>query len=195
MHLQNGSLKTIALAATSIFAGCGAPASQSATNQSAVAACPPNVSGTPIAVPSGNALLFGLDATGVQIYTCAAGATGYAWTFTAPRANLFDSDGELVAKHFAGPTWQSVEDESSVVGSKIGALTKDPSSIPWLLLKAVSHTGDGDFSEVTYVQRVFTSGGLAPASGCGAQTAGSVADVPYMATYYFYRAGDGGGCR
>ena len=68
------------------------------------------------------------------------------------------------------------------------AITADPTAIPELLLKAVSHSGDGRMSGVTYVQRLDTVGGLAPTAGC--DTAGATARVDYTATYYFYAAND-----
>jgi hypothetical protein len=40
---------------------------------------------------------------------------------------------------------------------------------------------------VTFVQRVQTSGGVAPSSGCSAAAVGAVARVPYEARYCFYR--------
>jgi len=39
---------------------------------------------------------------------------------------------------------------------------------------------------VTYIQRVDTVGGQAPADGCDKSRAGSEAPVDYQATYYFY---------
>jgi hypothetical protein len=53
-----------------------------------------------------------------------------------------------------------------------------------LLLQATS--ADGVLSPVTYIQRVNTKGGLTP-TAAGA-TIGALADVPYTADYYFYRA-------
>lgn len=46
-------------------------------------------------------------------------------------------------------------------------------------------------SEVTYIQRLDTQGGLAPATGCDAAHEGATARIGYTATYYFYRAGKG----
>jgi hypothetical protein len=96
-----------------------------------------------------------------------------------------------VGIHFAGPTWQSTVDNSQVAGMAIG---NSPSpmagNIPWLLLKAKSHMGQGVLSGVTYVQRVDTSGGVAPATGCNAATVGTDQAVPYSANYYFYTGGD-----
>lgn len=33
---------------------------------------------------------------GVQIYSCNATAAGFAWTFVAPRADLFNDEGMLI---------------------------------------------------------------------------------------------------
>jgi hypothetical protein len=73
-----------------------------------------------------------------------------------------------------------------VVGAVLERATPDPNAIPWLLLEAVSSEGPGPFGGVTYVQRMNTVGGKAPAAP-GA-VLGEVARVPYVAEYYFYRA-------
>jgi hypothetical protein len=143
-----------------------------------------------LAVPDGNRLAFHFDATGVQIYGCQANAAGTpAWTFQAPEATLYGNKGKIEGSHFAGPTWQS-KDGSQVVGSKLAGFAPDPTAIPWLLLKAISHAGDGRMDEVTYIQRLETAGGLAPATGCDADHLGAIARVDYAATYFFYRAQD-----
>ncbi len=141
-----------------------------------------------LAVPAGNRLAFHLDAAGVQIYTCATNGT---WAFVAPQANLYDRGGEVVAIHYKGPTWQWLEDGSTVVGGKLAAYTVDPTAIPWLLLGAVSHGGEGRMAKVSYVQRLDTVAGVAPAGGCSAANVGATANVPYTATYYFYVPDDG----
>jgi len=137
-----------------------------------------------LAVPDGNRLAFHLDAVGVQIYTCTASGTGTAWT-VAPKANLYDRGGEIVAIHYKGPTWQWLEDGSTVVGAKLAAYTPDPTAIPWLLLHAVSHSGQGRMTSVSFVQRLETTGGLGPSGACDA--VGSTVSSPYTATYAFYR--------
>src|SRR5439155_21821767 len=58
-------------------------------------------------------------------------------------------------------------------------------SIPWLLLRAVSTEGSGIFQQVTYIQRVNTTGGVAPVNP-GSAT-GTRIGVPYTAEYVFYR--------
>lgn len=144
-----------------------------------------------LAAPAGNELAFELLADGVQIYSCAspsgAAAAGPAWTFQAPEATLVDGRGQRAGTHGAGPTWEAL-DGSSVVGAKVEGATPDPAAIPWLLLRAASHGGSpGRMADVTFVQRLQTSGGVAPSEGCNAATVGAVARVPYRAVYCFYR--------
>jgi hypothetical protein len=140
-----------------------------------------------LAAPPGQRLALQLEATGVQVYTCTATPAGADWVFTAPQASLSDVGGAAAGKHFAGPTWEAL-DGSSVVGAKLAGATPDPAAIPWLLLRAASHGGSGKMSGVTFIQRVATSGGLAPASGCSVTTPGAVARVAYSATYCFHEA-------
>lgn len=140
--------------------------------------------------PPGNAVfLFESKAQGVQIYACEATAeapTTFTWTFKAPEATLRNARGEVVATHYAGPTWQG-NDGSTVVAAVL-ARADSPSkkAIPWLLLEAKSHTGSGEFSTITYIQRLDTKGGIAPTKGCDAAHANAQARVPYEATYAFY---------
>jgi hypothetical protein len=62
-----------------------------------------------------------------------------------------------------------------------------PDAIPWLLLAAASHTGDGIFSRVTSIQRIHTEGGLPPsANTCDASANGKESRSAYSADYYFY---------
>jgi len=147
-----------------------------------------------IAVPNDVKLAVHDHAIGVQIYNCAAsggadagsGATTYAWTFKAPDALLYDMTFTPVAMHGAGPSWTS-SDGSSVVGAQIARVDAPlVDAIPWLLLKEVSTTGPGLFSDIAFVQRVNTWGGVAPATGCDASTVNTLIRVPYSADYYFY---------
>jgi hypothetical protein len=141
-----------------------------------------------LAVPAGNKLRFSTDASGAQIYGCDATATGYAWIFRAPEATLHGHKGKPAGIHYAGPTWQA-KDGSTVVGVKLAeAPAADPSAIPLLLLGAASHAGKGRMADVTYIQRLETTGGKAPATGCDAAHVGEAVRVAYTATYYFYEA-------
>ena len=135
-----------------------------------------------IQVADGNKVQFHAYAIGVQIYTW----NGSAWVFVAPEAVLYanaDYTGE-VGTHYAGPTWES-NSGSKVVGVRVNGVTPDPTAIPWLLLMAKTSDGPGIFGDISYIQRVNTVGGIAPATPGTA--VGQEARVPYTAEYYFYR--------
>jgi hypothetical protein len=138
-----------------------------------------------LAVPPGHTLAFALDAEGEQIYAC-AGDPAPAWTLQAPRATLLGRHGQPAGTHYAGPTWRAA-DGSSVVATKVAAATPDASAVPWLLLRATSHAEQGRMTRVSFVQRVETSGGLAPGEGCSEASRGATVRVPYRARYCFYR--------
>jgi hypothetical protein len=140
--------------------------------------------------PAGHKVFLVGHATGVQIYSCNAGTTGYSWGLVAPRANLYGDNGKLIATHFAGPTWQA-RDGSKVVGQRVDGVTVDPTAIPWLLLsKSSTSVGDDDdrLAHTTYIQRVATTGGLAPAAAdCTAGSVGTRREIDYTAAYYFWK--------
>jgi hypothetical protein len=49
-------------------------------------------------------------------------------------------------------------------------------------------TGGDTLTHTNFVQRLNTSGGVAPTTGCSAPTdVGHLAFVPYTADYFFYR--------
>jgi len=147
--------------------------------------------------PQGSTLVARYYAKGFQIYTCTAsasdagsdGGTSYSWVFKAPEATLYDGSCAVRGSHYAGPTWKS-SDGSSVVGSRLAsAPSPNANSIPLLLLKAVSNSGEGIFASVTAVQRLDTKDGNAPSDGCTASTIGTEQKMPYTANYYFYTGG------
>ena len=114
--------------------------------------------------------------------------SGAAWTLKAPEAVLRDAAGTVVAKHFAGPSWQA-NDGSTVVGEVVArADAPGGNAIPWLTLHAKSHSGAGQFADVAFIQRIDTVGGVAPAAGCETGTRGNEVRIPYSAAYLFYAA-------
>jgi hypothetical protein len=136
--------------------------------------------------PTTQQLLLEVHAKGDQVYTCKGDAPQFAWTLKAPDAQLFDKDGKLFGKHFAGPSWEA-NDGSRVTGKAVAnAPSPDADSIPWLLVNIVSHEGAGVLSRATAIQRLNTKGGKAPATGCDASHAGQEVRVPYSADYLFY---------
>jgi hypothetical protein len=143
--------------------------------------------------PAGEELILAAHATGRQIYVCQAGADKkFAWVFKAPEAELTDVTGNKIAHHSAGPTWKHA-DGSEVKGKVIAKQdapkveVPKPEAIPWLLLSATSHSGEGVFSRVTSIQRIHTEGGMPPNDKyCDASTAGKEVATTYAADYYFY---------
>ena len=132
-----------------------------------------------------------VPAKGVQIYECRAGkdkAGAYEWAFVAPEAQLSDTTGKVIGKHYGGPHWEAL-DGSRIVGAvKARADAPAAGAIPWLLLGTKSVGADGSFSKVTSIQRVNTVGGAAPKVGCSQDNAGTPARIPYTADYYFFTA-------
>jgi hypothetical protein len=127
-----------------------------------------------------------LRGTGTQIYTCEASPGGFRWRLKAPEATLLDDEGAEFGRHFTGPSWQA-RDGSTVVGEvMVPNPAPRPGAMPWLLLRAKSHSGSGAFASVAHIARIDTKGGLAPADGCDATQAGAERRVPYSAFYVFF---------
>jgi hypothetical protein len=127
-------------------------------------------------------------AKGVQIYACRASGASYAWALKAPEATLRDAKGNVIATHFAGPAWEAT-DGSTVIGEPLVASpSPDAAAIPWVILHARAHTWSGVMTNVAYVVRTRTEGGVAPATGCDAGHANAEVRVPYSAVYLFFRA-------
>jgi len=165
---------------------------------------------TPAAItaPAGNSAFLMGRAAGARV----------SWTVNGsrPEATLFGEDAQIMT-HFVSPdtnpnefaasplpvgspTWQSSLD-SSVVWAKAltpsvtagsDASCPNDRAIPCLLLQAVGSkegpTGGKLMTQITFIQRLNTSGGSAPAAGCSASgDVGKLALVPYTADYYFFR--------
>lgn len=156
-----------------------------------------------IAVPAGNVPFLQTRAYGTQQYICLTAG----WKQFGPQATLYPFNLPVqVATHFLSPnpeepavtagrpTWQAL-DGSKVWGRVYGQPLTDPNyvapgAIPWLLLEAAG-TDEGPIggealANTTFIHRVNTQGGVAPAGTC---TVGAVALVPYSTDYFFYRAG------
>ncbi|MDB5357538.1 MAG: hypothetical protein JWN24_3991 [Phycisphaerales bacterium] len=174
--------------------GCAKDKSSPSAAPSAAGASAPAVEVRPAApdVPAeirvnGPTVLI-VHAQGVQIYVCQPAPAGkLAWKLKAPDA-AFTSDSGVKGKHYAGPTWECTTDGSKVTGRKAAdhaAPVED--AVPWLLLEATSHDGNGALSQVTFIQRVNTIGGMAPPISDAKP--GDEVRVPYSADYVFYGAG------
>ncbi len=166
-------------------------------------------------VEDGNEVFLVGHGVGTQNYVCApstTSVTGFAFSLFTPEATLFDDAGVQLITHFFSPnddphvlppehgtirvTWEDSRDTSRVWAFLLQQSTdakfvrKD--AVAWLLLKesgvAVGPTGGDRLTKVTFIQRLNTVGGLAPASGCSSfGDLGRRAFVPYSADYFFYR--------
>ncbi len=139
-----------------------------------------------IRVPAGNNAILTVHAKGDQIYQCVLNKDEYSWQLQAPDAKLFDEQGHVVGNHYSGPIWEYKEG-SRVVGKVVKKIDKTPeSAISWLLVEIIGHKGNGLFSNVSYINRINTHGGLPPLSGCDANHLGGEKRVAYTADYIFY---------
>ena len=137
----------------------------------------------PIAAP-GKSNILEVHAEGAQIYECMAAKDGkLRWQFREPIAALF-LNGKTIGRHYAGPAWE-LSDGSAVTGKVAsrapGATSKD---IPWLKLDAASHTGSGQLSGATIIQRINTRGGVIEGD---CSSPGSLLSVPYSGDYVFLK--------
>ncbi len=138
-----------------------------------------------LAVPEGNKLDSVFKAKGVQIYGC----TDAKWTLIEPAASLTGITLKPVRKvdaiHFRGPSWQSDSDGTLVEGmTPVSAPSATPNSIAQLRINAKTTRGEGTFGGVTFIQRLATVGGVAPATACAE---GQTTAVRYSAVYRFFK--------
>lgn len=159
-----------------------------------------------IQVPAGHRAFLKAHAFGTQDYICLLSGSGFTWTFFGPQATLFNDHDKQAITHFLSPnpfesdtprvTWQHSRDTSTVWG-KVSASSSDPTfvepdAIPWLLVQVAGAqdgpTGGHKLTPTTFIQRLNTSGGVAPSTGCSVPTdVGNKALVPYTADYFFYK--------
>jgi hypothetical protein len=160
-----------------------------------------------IQVPAGNKLFLVGHAVGTQNYVCLPADDGVKFVLYTPQATLFAKQ-QQVTTHYFSPnpveggtiraTWQHSKDTSTVWGQVMeGHSSTDPAfvapdAIPWLLVTVVGaqagRTGNGALTETTFIQRINTVGGIAPATGCTSPAdVGNRAFVPYTTDYYFYK--------
>ncbi|MEI6335066.1 MAG: DUF3455 domain-containing protein [Methylococcaceae bacterium] len=136
--------------------------------------------------PVGSSPVLAVNAKGDQIYQCTLSNSVYSWQLQAPDAKLFAAQGQVVGSHYAGPVWEH-KDGSRVVGRVLNKIDVAPdSSVSWLLVEAIAHKGDGLFSDVHFINRINTHGGLSPVSGCDSNHLGAEMRVAYTADYIFY---------
>ena len=124
---------------------------------------------------------------GKQVYDCVSGK----YSFREPIAGLVSTRGVPTGIHGAGPFWASF-DGSKVTGSTnpqeapvaVDPPKGSPAGVKWLKVTAGARAGTGGvFSNVKFIQRTDTRGGLAPPTPC---TAPSTVSVDYSTFYVFW---------
>jgi len=161
-----------------------------------------------IQVPDGNDVFLVGHAIGTQNYVCLPSDTETKFVLFTPQATLFGDEGDQLTTHFFSPnpfengtvraTWQDSRDTSAVWGQAVRSSADPdfvaPGAIPWVLLQSVgaqAFGGEESLVATTFVQRLNTTGGVAPASGCDSSAdVGKQALVPYSADYFFYKGAD-----
>lgn len=183
VHRRPGCLPPLALAILTVITGMLSATAHESEAPDRRAPELPSPSCDTLDVPAGHRVSARLYASGVQIYQW----DGDAWAFVAPEAGLFADPHHRgsVGIHYGGPTWEA-RDGSQVIAVPEARCTPFPDAIPWLRLRAVATSDHGRFARVTYILRVNTLGGLAPAEA--GTYVGEEARVPYTAEYYLYRA-------
>jgi hypothetical protein len=164
---------------------------------------PPDVPPDIRVEPPSQAFLIGRG-VGTQNYECqpVASLGRVNWVLFTPQATLFNDQNEQLITHFFSTnpvegeivrvTWQDSQDTSRVWGRVTGSVVVASDAIPWLRVQKtftqVGPTGGTTLAVTTFIQRVNTVGGLAPATGCEIPTdIGKKAFVPYEADYVFYK--------
>jgi Protein of unknown function (DUF3455) len=142
---------------------------------------PPVPAGLEVPAPN-QAFLVG-HAVGTQNYVCQPSHIlgRVDWVLFTSQATLFDDQSAQIITHFFSPnpdeggviaraTWQDSRDTSTVWAQSIASATVDSDAITWVKLqvagKRLGPTGGIALSGSTFVQRLNTKGGLAPATGC-----------------------------
>lgn len=151
----------------------------------------PDAIALPANLPKGNSRVATFFADGFQKYKAQeipnSNPVAYQWVFVAPLADLYDATNKKVGTHSAGPNWQ-LSAADSMYGQAFNparaAASPDANSIDWLLL--MPKTGKppiGFFANVSYVERIDTKGGKAPATP--PTNPSETANVHYTAVYRF----------
>jgi hypothetical protein len=144
-----------------------------------------------VKVPAGHKVALESVGVGEITYECrekAAAAGQYEWVFVGPNAVLNDRAGKAIGSYYGPPATWAATDGSKLTGTQVAVAPSAAGNIPLQLVKANPAMEPGAMSGVSYIQRVDTRGGVAPASACGMETKGRKEIVKYQADYIFWKA-------
>ena len=144
-----------------------------------------------VQVPAGNKVAMETVGVGEITYACSPKkdmAGQFEWVFVGPLAKLNDRSGKQIGTYYGPPaSWENM-DGSKLTGAQVAVSPSSAGNIPLQLVKANPAMGTGAMMGVTYIQRVATQGGVAPAMVCDASNAGAKQVVKYQADYIFYKS-------
>lgn len=144
-----------------------------------------------VQVPAGHKVAMETVGVGQITYECRAKkdmAGQHEWVFVGPDAKLQTRSGSVIGRYWGPPaTWEN-NDGSKVTATQVAVAPAGTGDIPLQLVKANPATGMGAMQGVSYIQRVNTRGGVAPAMACNAGNLGSKQIVQYQADYIFWKA-------
>lgn len=144
-----------------------------------------------VRVPAGHRLHLHTVGEGQITYECRAKkdmADQHDWAFVGPDAALKDSQGRVLGRYYGPPATWAAQDGSQVTGTQVAVAPAAAGNIPLQLVKANPASGQGQMQGVTYIQRLATKGGVAPAKACAAGNTGERQTVNYRADYLLWRA-------
>lgn len=145
-----------------------------------------------VRVPAGHRVAVETVGVGRITYECRAKAGStmgeHEWVFVSPEAVLNGRDGRPMGRYYGPPATWEAQDGSKFSGAQLAVAPAGAGHIPLQLVKANPAQGSGVFTGATYVQRVATVGGVAPAKPCATATAGQREIVTYQADYIVWKA-------
>lgn len=181
--MTRAAISAASALAVSLLAACSSMSTAPTYSQASLPAT--------VQVPAGNKVAIETVGVGEITYQCNAKkdmASQFEWAFVGPDAKLNNRKGKQVGKYYGPPaTWENL-DGSKLTGTQVAVAPSAAGNIPNQLVKANPAMGNGIMTGVTYIQRVNTVGGVAPATACTASNMGSKEIVKYQADYIFYKA-------
>lgn len=179
------AVSTLALAACGSMSGSGAMPMAAPFSQNALPMA--------VQVPAGHRVAWETVGVGEITYECrakAGTADAFEWVFVGPKADLRSRQGQVVGRYWGPPATWAAQDGSSLTGAQLAVAPGGSGNIPLQLVKANPAQlvdGKGDLQGVSYIQRVATRGGVAPALACGSGSLGQRQIVTYQADYIFWK--------
>jgi hypothetical protein len=146
---------------------------------------------TSVQVPAGHQVALETVGKGDITYECRAKkdmAGQFEWVFVGPAAKLMDRSGKTIGRYFGPPATWAANDGSAITGTQVAVAPASAGSIPLQLVKANAATSPGAMQGVSYIQRVATQGGVAPAKPCAEGSLNQREVVGYQADYVFWKA-------